>query len=1044
MAAIKFLVTLGILILSVFDLTSQQLTIPSGASALLQETATDVSVLLSRAQQMRSVTVVRGNPGTARGWVFQYDTSITDNRICYIKTTGNQITFRAAEDYGLIYGAYRYLYRMGFRFYQPGSIWEKIPVLPEVWQPIDTVIHQQFQYQSWFLSGGYNRWIMDASSAYDWDRYPGKSGHAWALYQRRNGMAGAYRFAGHRGDIMTETFLQPFRDNPCMVAPYNGSRTADVQSVPDVNQPAAMKLWADELITRYRQYEQIIRNNPTIYPDLLRRFRQEQGRIGIEVPDGAHWANSTVNAGCNQGTLMSETDQQFTLANYTARAVQQYQPGLRSQVYAYDAHAGVPAAGIGIHPTLDVQVIPTAFQFETSAKALMNRWYQTHNAVSEYHYLNIGQWSGEAPSFYLTDFTQTLTRIRQKNSQGIVWESGASKFATLPYLYAASGYLQQGTSITAGIDEFSGLFGAASNTIRELLTAWTSESMLTLQQGIQDNKFRIPYYFSLLEKATGQAGTSDTLVLARLAELKAFMHYMQMYYDWMADQRPVAAKQEAAGRICIYLARVQHLQLVNSYAMIQHLVAPFNEDSDFFRAFNPQSGLAYQGGQLAPMTTDEIEADFIRDLSKSRIDPIAYQQVSSRELFSGLQQAGLVVPDQLNWTISYTNGKNYTQRSEYRILAKAQQPLVIDWTAQHEMPGKGVLNFAVENCNDASQVITDYTIRQDAVSGRLNIYFPADGTYRLVITSRNKVTVQVKMALNGNVLYKADGNWGNTVENYRSNLSAFPGYVYVPAGVQRVYFSLNNNNPGGAGFATAAAVSRAFLFKDARGLDLMPQFSASDSSMMYLDLGAHAGTWFSATKMEQYRLTLINIPNNYWYLRTGGCAGTALKVRFLKVDGNCRVQLEATSPGGNPDWELYDQGLTFREAATNELVIPDRMGPSTLVWVHFPGGCTEKYRISDIPGYAQGLNACSGAAEIPAQPEAALSIYPNPGSGVFFISAARIPVVADRAEIYNSSGVLVYSASRISQIEISRQPAGIYLYRIYHSGKWDTGRIVKR
>lgn len=1044
MGAIKFLVTLGITILSVLDLTSQQLTIPAGASALLQETASDVSQLLSRAQQTRTVTVVRGNPGTSRGWVFQYDTSITDNRICYVTTSGNQIVFRAAEDYGLIYGVYRYLHRLGFRFYQPGTIWEKIPVLADAWQPADTLIRQQFQYQSWFLSGGYNRWIMDAATQYDWDRYPGNSGHAWALYQRRNGMAGAYRFAGHRGDIMTDQFLQPFRDNPCLVAPYNGSRTADVQSVPDVNQPAAMNLWADELIGRYRQYEQTIKNNPAIYPDLLRRFRQEQGLIGIEVPDGAHWANSTVNSGCNQGTLLSETDQQFTLANYTARAVQQFRPGLRSQIYAYDAHAGIPAAAIGVHPTLDVQVIPTAFQFETSAKALMNRWYQAHNAVSEYHYLNIAQWSGEAPAFYLTDFTQTLARIRQKNSQGIVWESGASKFATMPYLYAASGYLQQGASISAGIDEFSGLFGAASNTIRELLVAWTSESMLSLLQGIQDNKFRLPYYWSLLEKASGQAGTADALVRARIGELKAFMHYLQLYYNWLADQRPVAAKQEAAGRLCIYLARIQHLQLVNSYAVISTLVAPFNADSDFYRAFNPQNGLAYQAGQLAPLSSDEIEADFIRDLAFARTEPISFQQATSTSLYSDLQRAGLKVPEQLNWTISYTNGKNYTQRSEYRILAKAQQPLQIDWNAQHEMPGKGVLNFAVENCNDPAQIITDYTIRQDAASGRLNIYFPTDGTYRLVITSRNKVTVQVNLALNGNVLYKADGNWGNTVENYRSNLSSFPGYVYVPAGVERVYFSLNNNNPAGAGFASATAIARAFLFKDVHGEDILPQFSATDSSMMYLDLGNHSGTWFTATKMEQYRLTLINISNNYWYLRTAGCAGTAVKARFLSVDGVCRVQLEAAATSGNPTWELYFQGLSNRLAAADQIVVPERMGPSTMVWVYFPGGCTEKYRLSDIAGYFQGLNACTGAAQTPVPAEEGLKIYPNPGAGTYFLSSGTTPVVADKAEIFNSNGVLVYQASRISRIDISNQPAGIYMYRVYRSGKWDTGRIIKR
>ena len=81
---------------------------------------------------------------------------------------------------------------LGYQFYQPGTIWERID--PEQrYRKTITIYTSAYKYKSWFISGGHNRWIMDNSTVYNWDNYFGDNGHNWALYQRRNRMAGAYR-----------------------------------------------------------------------------------------------------------------------------------------------------------------------------------------------------------------------------------------------------------------------------------------------------------------------------------------------------------------------------------------------------------------------------------------------------------------------------------------------------------------------------------------------------------------------------------------------------------------------------------------------------------------------------------------------------------------------------------------------------------------------------------------------------------------------------------------------------------------------------------
>ena len=442
----------------VTTLGAQKIYYPSHSSDLLKSTAQDIADLFNRSVSGSHFSIEEYNSiQPPSGIILIYDSSILNNETCKIESDGNSILkFSASQDNGLCFGIYSYLQKLGFRFYLPGTSWEKIPVLYSPYKIINTTITETFKYNSWFISGGHNRWAMDNDNTYQWDMYYGSNGHEWAKYQRRNNMLGGYRFNGHRGDILNTEYINTLQRNPCYVACYNGARTPGSQSVPDINNNDSKQLWANTIQERYSSYKNIITSNPNLYANYYHNFNYYNQYVGIEVPDGANWGNSSDNSSCSTGNYNGkpypkESDQQFILANSTAQKIGTVLPGMRFQCYAYAGHAQVPSSTITINNNIDVQVIAGAFQFETSTKGLLNRWYQRHTHVSEYHYVNIPQWTGETPMFSLKEYKNTLQRLKMKNSDGIEVEASPAKFASLPFLFAGNKYLLIILMLTAAL-----------------------------------------------------------------------------------------------------------------------------------------------------------------------------------------------------------------------------------------------------------------------------------------------------------------------------------------------------------------------------------------------------------------------------------------------------------------------------------------------------------------------------------------------------------------------------------------------------------------
>jgi hypothetical protein len=790
---------LAVMLLCVYLAKAQTVTFPARSSQLLRSTAADVASLFQRAIPGSNFITTPYTSMPQSGIIFIYDSSLSLSQYCRVESDGSTfIRFTAAEDNGLCFGIYQYLQQLGYRFYQPGSIWEVIPVLYSPFKKLDSVYSSRFKYNSWNISGGHNRWVMDNNNNYGWDSYFGENGHTWALYQRRNGMTGAYRFTGHRGDIMTGSYMSTLQNNPCYVASHDSSRHATANSVPDVNNEAAMQLWANSILQKYTQYRNTILGNTTLYLNQYRNFNYNNFNIGIEVPDAAKWGNTKDNSGCSNKEYAKESDQHFTLANFTMQKISAAYPGTRSQLYAYSTHADIPSAGIQINDKIDVQLVPAVYQVITSANGLRNRWYNRTRNISEYNYLNLSGWSGETPAFSLAAFKHTVQIAKERSSQGLIWEASPAKFGSLPFLLAATKSLKDDLAVDRTLEEFcNDMFASAGGDILSLLQQMTDERIMP---GGTSNRYKLPLFFNLIKNAEQKIMQEPAVVQERLRELKAYMHYMVLYFDWAADQRPAAAKAGKAGALCMYLAKTHKMQLVNSYFLIANIVSKYPAGSTFYDQYNYINGTAYANGNLPLITAAEVEENYRNDLAAFINMTDQYQFETAATVAAQIAAAKLEPLKKISVKLNYTNGIDHYGRSEFFLRALSPGIFTIVYKPTFAMAGKGYINLTIESVDEALKVISDVSLDRSAKEGSLNIAVPAAGNYKITVSTKYKTVVELDIITNKQIFYKSGAFFGKATEIY-SDEKMLPGYFYVPATTGRVYFSLGNSNSGGTAYA---------------------------------------------------------------------------------------------------------------------------------------------------------------------------------------------------------------------------------------------------
>jgi hypothetical protein len=1031
MAFIRNCVTTAVTVLCILVNTkAQTIYYPAGASQLLKTTAQDAAMLLQKAVAGSKFTTQAYTIMPQAGIIFIYDTAITDNQACRTKNNGvDNMTLSANSDNGLHFGIYQYLQQLGFRFYQPGTVWEIIPALSSAYKKSDTIYTCSYKYKTWFISGGYGRWAMDNAGATIND---------WGLYQRRNGMMGASGFAGHRDDIMRGDYLKTLKNNPCYIANFNGARIVNVQSVPNIFNNAAKELWANTIEQGYTKYKAAIYSNPLLYANAYRNFNYSYKHIGIEVPDGSQWGNSKENDACNAEEYPKESDQHFTLANSTVQKILAKYPDKQFQLYAYSGHADVPSASITINKNIDIQIIPTVYQLESSTNGLRNRWYNRSSNISEYNYLNLSAWSGETPSFKWADLKTTLQIAKDKKSQGIMWEASPAKFGSLPFLLAANSYLKDRVEVDSTLHDFcNNMFAGAGNTVFKILQMWGEENTAP-------GRYKMQLYIQQMNKAVQQTQNVPEVVKERLRELKAYLHYMVLYFNLAGnDQNKVITKEERDGELCIYIARTNKLQIVNSYFMITTITSRYPAASSFRAKYNLVNGTAYQNGSLPLITAAEIDNNFLQDVSNFGNKIEQFKLEEAPYIKDQFKAANIAPLGKINTFIGYTNGANYYGKTNFTIIAPAAGSFTIQYTPRFDMPGKGYINFLVESADKVLQIAKDFSINNSGKAGTLKIDLPAAGKYIFTIVSKYKSAVDLSITTNGNYFYKEGKFLGTMIENYRADLQSLPGYFYIPNGLNKVYFNVSNSFSNGK-YAPAEAIANTFGIKDNNGnLVKFHLASSADSALFYLDIPADAGGIFwQVTKMAGYNLQFINISNLLWYAERKACTSPNFTIAMVNKNGNCFTRVTTAANAKNLTWEVNDKGRISKYSNQSAVDLPDYISPNAVITLTSGEGCSFTKALANDENYLRAKEACASGAAVTV-PTVSPVLYPNPSTGIFNCMKNENSTMVNEIVIYNTQGAKVANFKNVKQFNISNINSGIYFYQMVINGAVYKGKVMK-
>ena len=1034
-----------VIFLPLSKLAAQTVYYPSDASTMLKNTAADMAQLLQSAMQGATINTQVYTSLPATGIVLVYDSSITDNQACYANGNGsNQLILKAAEDNGLIFGVYQYLREMGFLFYQPGDLWNVVPSIQSPFRQVSKIYTGRFKYQTWFISGGHRLWIMDKSTAYNWNgSYIGENGHTWSLFMRRNGMLGKHRYAGHRADILSADYMNTLQNNPCYVASNFGSRVASNSSVPDILNENAKHLWADAIEKKYSQTRNNIFSNPTTYKDLIRAFRYNNEYIGIEVPDGPRWGFGADSLNCNNEPYPSAADQAAILSNYTSAFIRSKNPGKRTQMYAYFTHADIPSGTL--HNSIDVQV-PTAFQVETSIKNLFKKWYQKHPNVSEYHYLNIPAWTAETPGFGWDGWKQAAERIKQNNGQGIVIEASPAKFASIPLLRANNNNLLYNQALEAEMQKFcTDMFGQAAQAAYDLLMFLGEEQEFLGYK--KENQYRLPLLFKKMERVHHLSANENNQVKQRVRELKAYLHYVSLYYDYSFNEKNSAAdKSSKAGSLCLYLARCNKLRIVNSYYLINRLVNSHNTDTAFVNQFNSQTGSAYQQGNLPLINEAEIEVNYQQDISKYVGKIPAYEFEKSQAIAQKIQAGAFTASKKIFVEVGYTLGAQYPGKEAYYFYAAAPGQLKLSYNAIFEMPEYGQVNFVVEEATSGTNVIFDSSIRSSQASGNININVPAAGNYCVVLSTKYKTKIDLEIGTSGFAFYKNAAFMGDVRENFSNKPSSFPGSFFVPQGLARVYFSVTNSYNSNSGYLSVTKLENYFIFKDNLGNRVTPKQVTGDSLLYYLEIpGGQSGSfWQFFNTANRFNLCFANISNYYWFGTPKTCSNSDFEIDLVKEGGQCLVRLTAKNFDGTNEWQVFDKNKWVVYHNKKQLILPAGTSPYAVINHLESTNCSTQKSIWDIENYGAMLEACASGASLPQQNEpVAVVAFPNPTTGFAQFKQAGESLLLTEITLYDVTGKKLLTKLNTNSINLEALPPATYFYRLKAAGLQHQGKIQK-
>lgn len=517
-------------------------------------------------------------------------------------------------------GIYTFLQELGFRWYMPGDAWTIVPPVFKRNITISKVYTPDFRNRSYAGTGGVNAIpVTDPQNTFKSD---------YNTWNRRNRFNTDYPVKGHAGHLFYNYHKKVLDANPNWFCNGKINRYGRI----DISHSKVVNLFTEWALSQVKKDDRF----PT---------------IGIDPSDGAGGKDDCLPSGMKQ--IKTWSDKYFWLANQVAQRLDRNDSKTQVQLYAYSNHAATPS--FALEKNVFPVIIPYAFQNVTDPDSFIRMWSEKMEGrpMGIYDYWNITQWSSGVPQFNIYQIPVKLRVWKQYNVSTINLESTNGKGAMGHVLWLGS-QMMWNTSLSFDSlynDFLVTCFGPAASDIKKMYDRWSRN----YQEALEVN-------LSLRDLAAASAKTSDPAVTERLKELKAYVHYLKLFYDYKASPGSGTAFQNLVN----YIHAIHNMRLVQTSALLERYIkAPKN--------YRPVS----QRGTAGKSREPDIEKIFKQDIREHadtyEISDLKFE-ITSAKLLPGEK---LVSPKLINGRNEYLFTLPRAREFQIRAGAAKETRLII-------------------------------------------------------------------------------------------------------------------------------------------------------------------------------------------------------------------------------------------------------------------------------------------------------------------------------------------------------------------------------
>jgi hypothetical protein len=677
----------------------------------------------------------------------------------------DQLIITSSSPEGLVFGFYKHLRNLGFKFYLPDDLYTITPKLQHPFGAKKDIVDRPFlQIRDFFGTGGFGSSNSDPGKKVEKD---------WNCWRLRNGFGAAYQLSGHRGENFILENYDVLKKHPDWLAsPLTGNKNKDQTIKLNYLNQAALQFFIDWTIQPFTQ------KNFILPPPNHTEF------VSIEPSDGGGFLDES-KAG------FSVSDQVFGAANAAAKKLDELfpkNPNIGINLYAYSTHAAPPS--FKLHPRVFVQLIPYQFQTIAFGPSFIKLWSSKVKRLGIYDYYKYADQQYDLPGgLTLDEVMKRLTNSVSNGSEGTNFETSYSKFATGIPLWVIGRYMSDGDSkwednLNQVAKDLYGKSGAKVLELFQLFYRVSNFGKQYLGNAVQ-----------LVKDAL--ESTQDAIVQKRLTEIKQYLQYIHLVYQsrdisqGTLDQRLLP--------LATYSWKLYPEKIINSYRIMQLVSYAFlNSDHadknyanyqklhvDWFPETVPSK--AAWGKITQSITNNEMETYFQKLLKLYQPTKLVSNQIPASIL-------SLITASGLKPNLHLVIGGSQYNRGYIGIYSEKATSISIKYHIDGNVPKLIISTINKTYTNDTAITMTNS-------DGTLQLRLTA-GETTLFLNVGNGCNYRIQADLKEG-LYFFDGSPRGIMAFYTSftapynqytyNGDFYPSYIYIPQGINSVKYRVLQN-----------------------------------------------------------------------------------------------------------------------------------------------------------------------------------------------------------------------------------------------------------